>query len=213
MAPRPATADNNVAFRNSAEELDRDRLLAAVLITDIVDSTKLAARMGDRRWLALLGKHDAITRRQIRLFGGKEVRNCGDGFLATFDSSTRAIRCAGSIAELVGSLGIVLRSGIHAGEIHLKRGEISGISVHLAARIASMAQAGESLVSKTARDLATGSEIPFEDRGMHLLRGASEQTHLYAVRTGSRASALNGGGVRRDLDPEPGQAAAIRQFA
>jgi class 3 adenylate cyclase len=208
-----ATPYSSTAVRNSPADLDHDRLLASVLITDIVDSTKLVAKLGDRQWLAVLDRHDEATRHQIKRFGGREVRNCGDGFLATFDSSTRAVRCATAIAASVAPLGIAVRSGIHAGEIHLKRGEIRGIAVHVAARIAAIAPAGESLVSNTVRDLATGSGLVFEDRGMHLLRGLSEEIHLYAVRAGSSAANPNRNGCRRNPDLRMSETVPIQQPA
>ncbi len=139
-------------------EVDYDRVLVAVLITDIVDSTKWAAEMGDRDWRVLLDRHDDATRCQIKRFGGREVGNRGDGFVGIFDSPSRAVRCASAIADTIAPLGISLRSGIHAGEVHLKGGEISGIAVHIAARIAATAHPGEACVSKTVRDLVVGSD-------------------------------------------------------
>jgi class 3 adenylate cyclase len=171
----------SAALKNSSTEMDLDRVLVTILITDIVDSTKIVAEMGDRHWRMLLDRHDDATRRQIKRFGGREVSNRGDGFLAMFDSPARAVRCAATIAETIGPLGISVRSGIHVGEIHIKRDEISGIAVHIAARIAAIAHPGGALVSKTVRDLVTGSGLVFEDRGMHQLRGLPEEIHLYAM--------------------------------
>jgi class 3 adenylate cyclase len=108
-------------LRNSSTEVDCDRVLATVLITDIVDSTKRVAEIGDRHWRALLDRHDAATRYQVKRFGGRGVRNRGDGFLAIFDSPARAVRCAAAIAETIAPLGISVRSGIHVGKTHLKR--------------------------------------------------------------------------------------------
>jgi class 3 adenylate cyclase len=172
-------ARSSVVLRASSAEVDWDRVLLTVLITDIVNSTKLVAEMGDRHWRAVLDRHDDVTRYQIRRFDGIGVNNRGDGFLAMFDSPARAVRCAAAIAQTIAPLGISVHSGIHAGEIHLKRDQISGIAVHVAARIAAIAQPGETFVSKTVRDLVTGSGLVFEDRGIHLLRGVPEEIQLY----------------------------------
>jgi class 3 adenylate cyclase len=158
------------------------RVLVTVLITDIVDSTRLVAEIGDEQWRALLDRHDDAVRSQIRRHGGREIHNRGDGFLATFDSPARAVRCTAAIAAATAPLGLSLRCGVHIGEIHYKRNEISGIVVHIAARIAAIARPGEAFVSKTVRDLVTGSGLAFEDRGLHQLRGLSEEIHLYAMR-------------------------------
>ena len=171
------------ALRLVSKEMDDDRVLVTVLITDIVDSTKRVAEMGDRDWRALLDRHDDATRYQIRRFGGREIGNRGDGFVGIFHSPARAVRCAAAIADMIAPLGILLRSGIHAGEVQLKSEEISGIAVHVAARIAATARPGEACVSKTVRDLVAGSGLVFEDRGIHQLRGLPEQIHLYAMRT------------------------------
>lgn len=168
--------------RLSSGDPEFDRVLATILITDIVNSTKRAAEMGDRRWNALLDRHDEITRRQIRRFSGRCIRNRGDGFLAIFASPARALRCAMAIGEAVAPLGISLRSGIHAGEIRVRRDNISGIAVHVAARIAAAAHPGEIFVSHTVRELVTGAEFAFDDRGGHGLRGLSEEIRLYATR-------------------------------
>jgi pimeloyl-ACP methyl ester carboxylesterase len=158
-----------------------DRVLATVLFTDIVDSTRRAAELGDRQWRELLDHHDQTVREQLARFRGHEVKNLGDGFLAIFDGPARAIRCAAAIVRGVEPLGIGVRSGLHTGEIELKRDDIGGIAVHIAARVADMAQAGESLVSSTVRDLVAGSGLRFEDRGLHVLRGLPEQVHLYTA--------------------------------
>jgi class 3 adenylate cyclase len=180
------------AMRSSADP-EFDRVLVAILITDIVGSTKRAAEMGDRRWVTLLDRHDHMTRHQIRAFGGRSVRNRGDGFLAVFASPARAIRCAAAITEAMAPLGISLRSGIHAGEIHLKRDRVSGIAVHVAARISAAAYPGEIFVSNTVHDLVTGAEFAFEDRGVHGLRGLPEEIRLYAMRGAGRAAGCAAG--------------------
>jgi class 3 adenylate cyclase len=165
----------------SRSEVDVDRVLATVLFTDIVDSTKRAAELGDRQWRTLLDRHDAAVRTQIGRFRGHEVKSLGDGFLATFDGPARAVRCAAAIAGSVQPLGLTVRSGLHTGEIELLRGDIGGIAVHTASRVVAMAGPGETLVSSTVRDLVAGSGLRFEDRGLHALRGLPEEMHLYTV--------------------------------
>lgn len=166
----------------SPTEIENDRVLVAVLITDIVESTRRVAELGDRDWRILLDRHAEATRYQIKRFGGREVGNRGDGFVGIFDSPTRAVRCAAAISDTIAPLGLTVRSGVHVGEVDLKSDEISGIAVHIAARIAATARPGEPVVSKTVRDLVAGSGLTFEDRGIHQLRGLPEEVHLYAMR-------------------------------
>ena len=158
-----------------------DRILATVLFTDIVDSTKRAAQLGDRQWHDLLDRHNRLVRRQIGRFRGQEVKTLGDGFLATFDGPARAVRCASAIAETVQPLGIAVRAGLHTGEIELKGDDIAGIAVNIAARVAATAGPNETVVSSTVRDLVAGSGLRFENRGRHMLRGLPEHVQLYAV--------------------------------
>ena len=158
-----------------------DRVLATVMFTDIVDSTKRAAALGDRMWRATLDRHDEIVRQQLARFRGREVKHTGDGFLATFDGPARAVRCAGAIADTVQPLGIAVRGGLHTGEIELKGDDIGGIAVNIAARVAAMAGPGETLVSSTVRDLVAGSGLRFDDRGRHALKGLPEDVQLYAA--------------------------------
>ena len=157
-----------------------DRALATVLFTDIAGSTVQAARMGDRAWRDLLGRHHAVVRRQLVRFRGREVDTAGDGFFASFDGPARAIRCAQAILESVRELGLDVRAGLHTGECEvIGDGKVAGIAVHTGARIASLANPGEVLVSSTVKDLVAGSGIQFEDRGTHELKGVGEW-HLYA---------------------------------
>jgi class 3 adenylate cyclase len=158
-----------------------DRILATVLFTDIVDSTKKASELGDREWREVLEKHQRIVRTQLSRDRGREVNTTGDGFLATFDGPARAIRCATSIAEEVRALGIELRAGIHTGECEVIGDDIGGIAVHTAARILALAGAGEVLVSRTVKDLVAGSGITFEDRGTHVLKGVPDDWQLLLV--------------------------------
>jgi len=165
----------------SRSEVEIDRVLATVMFTDIVDSTRRAAELGDKQWRSLLDRHDDAVRKQLAQFRGQEVKNLGDGFLATFDGPARAVRCAASISESVRPLGIAVRSGLHTGEIELKRDDVAGIAVHIAARVAAEAEAGETVVSSTVRDLVAGSGLRFQDRGVRALKGLPEALHLYSV--------------------------------
>ena len=158
-----------------------DRVLATVLFTDIVDSTRRAAEMGDRDWHALLDAHDAVVRAQLARFRGREVNTSGDGFLAMFDGPQRAIRCAMAIRDAVQSLGIEVRAGLHTGECEVRGDDIGGIAVHIGARVSALAGPNDVLVSSTLRDLVIGSGLEFEDRGTHELKGVPGEWRLFAV--------------------------------
>jgi class 3 adenylate cyclase len=158
-----------------------DRVLATVLFTDIVSSTDRAAEIGDARWRELLAEHDQLVRRALDRFEGREVKTTGDGFLATFDGPARAIRCAEAIHEFLRAIGVDVRAGLHTGEIDLVDGDVGGIAVHLGARVMAAAGAGETVVSSTVKDLVVGSEIAFEDRGEHHLKGVPGTWRLFAV--------------------------------
>ncbi len=158
-----------------------DRVLATVLFTDIVRSTELAAKLGDRRWHDTLDSHNVIVRRELDRFRGHEVKTAGDGFLATFDGPARAIRCAGAICDTVRSLGLEIRAGLHTGECEVIGNDVGGIAVHLGARVAAHAQPGEVLVSQTVKDLVAGSGLRFADRGSHALKGIPGEWRLFAV--------------------------------
>jgi class 3 adenylate cyclase len=158
-----------------------DRVLATVLFTDIVDSTRRAADMGDRDWRALLDAHDAVVRAQLNRFRGREVNTSGDGFLAMFDGPQRAIRCAMAIRDAVQSLGIQVRAGLHTGECEVRGDDIGGIAVHIGARVSALAGPNEVLVSSTLRDLVIGSGLEFDERGAHELKGVPGEWRLFAV--------------------------------
>jgi class 3 adenylate cyclase len=160
---------------------DTDRVLATVLFTDIVGSTEIAARLGDRAWSELLASHHLLVRAQLERSRGREIDTAGDGFLATFDGPARAVRCAAAIIEAVRTLGIDVRAGLHTGECQSVGGRLTGIAVHIAARVCAMAGPGEVLTSGTVRDLVAGSGIRFEDRGSHELRGVPDSWRIYAV--------------------------------
>jgi class 3 adenylate cyclase len=165
---------------NRAEVAD-DRVLATVLFTDIVDSTRRAAEMGDRDWHALLDAHDAVVRSQLARFRGREVNTSGDGFLAMFDGPQRAIRCAMAIRDAIRSLGIEVRAGLHTGECEVRGDDIGGIAVHIGARVSALAGPNDVLVSSTLRDLVIGSGLDFEERGAHTLKGVPGEWSLFAV--------------------------------
>ena len=161
-----------------------DRVLATVLFTDIVDSTRRAAEIGDRDWHALLDAHDAVVRSQLARFRGREVNTSGDGFLAMFDGPQRAIRCAMAIRDAVQALGIEVRAGLHTGECEVRGDDIGGIGVHIGARVSALAGPNDVLVSSTLRDLVIGSGLEFDDRGAHELKGVPGEWRLFAVASG-----------------------------
>ena len=158
-----------------------DRVLATVLFTDIVGSTERAAALGDHAWRSLLDAHHDAARRELERHRGREIEFVGDGLLATFDGPARAIRCACAIAESVRTLGIEIRAGLHTGEIELAGRAIRGIAVHIGARVAAEAAAGEVLVSSTVKDLVAGSGIRFVDRGLRVLKGVPDEWRLFRV--------------------------------
>ncbi len=165
-------------YRVAAEP---DRVLATVLITDVVQSTGTAAELGDQHWRQLLESHNDLVRSQLVRFRGREVTTTGDGFVATFDGPARAIQCAQEIVRQARSLGMEVRAGVHTGEVEKLGTDIAGIAVHIAARIAAQAGAGEVLVSTTVRDLVAGSGLEFEDRGVQELRGVPGEWRTFAV--------------------------------
>ncbi|MBW3588817.1 MAG: adenylate/guanylate cyclase domain-containing protein [Actinobacteria bacterium] len=160
---------------------DPDRVLATVLITDLVDSTRQASDHGDRKWAELLNRHDDISRNLIEDHRGRVWKMTGDGVLATFDAPGRAIRCALNLHESLGRVGLSLRAGLHSGEIELRAGDIGGIAVNLAARVTALAGPGEVLVSRTVADLVAGSGIRFEGRGTFGLKGIPGDWQLFSV--------------------------------
>lgn len=159
-----------------------DRVLATVLFTDIVGSTEQASCLGDRRWKQLLETHDAIVRSELERFRGHGVKFTGDGLLATFDGPGRAIRCARAMRDALHLVGIDIRAGLHCGEIELRGDDVGGIAVHIAARVMAVACAGEVLVSRTVRDLVSGSGIEFENRAEHELKGVPGSWQMFAVK-------------------------------
>jgi len=163
------------------DPLERNRVLATVLFTDIVGSTEHALELGDRKWRELLDRHHAIIRKELGRFRGKEVDTAGDGFFATFDGPARGIHCAQSILKEISALGITLRAGLHTGECEIMGDKLGGIAVHISARIMGLAQANQVLVSSTVKDLVVGSGIQFADAGTHTLKGIPNEWHLYEL--------------------------------
>ncbi len=158
-----------------------DRVLSTVLFTDLVDSTATAARVGDRTWRDALAQHRQDVRRQLDRFGGREVDTAGDGFFATFDGPAKAIRCARAIVESAGALDLRVRAGVHTGEVETFGDKVSGLAVHLGARVMGSAGSGEILVSGTVKDIVAGSGISFADRGVAELKGIPGDWRLFLV--------------------------------
>jgi pimeloyl-ACP methyl ester carboxylesterase len=185
----PFVGDNAAEIADAIEEfltgartpITVDRVLATVLFTDIVGSTEKAAELGDRRWRDLLDNHHATIRRNLARFRGHEVKTTGDGILATFDGPARGVRCARAIADEIRPLGIEVRAGLHTGECEVIDHDIGGIAVHIGARVAALAGAGEVLVSSTVKDLVAGSGLRFGDRGRQSLKGVPGEWHIFAV--------------------------------
>jgi class 3 adenylate cyclase len=163
------------------EEASFDRILATVLFTDIVDSTKRAAELGDRRWREVALRHHATVRTLLARYRGIEIDTAGDGFFASFDGPARAVRCAMAITDAVRALGIEVRAGLHTGEVERMGEKIGGLAVSIGARVAARAAPSEVLVSQTVRDLMVGSDLTFVERGSHELKGLPGVWGLYAA--------------------------------
>lgn len=176
---RDAAVDFLVAA--GAPSPSANRVLATVLFTDIISSTELASRVGDQGWQTLLDQHDRIVQSVLELFGGRLVKSTGDGVLATFDGPGRAIACARAMADALGPRGLRIRAGVHTGEIELRAGDVAGIGVVIARRVCDLADADEVLVSRTVKDLVTGSGTSFAPRGDQELKGVPGSWELFAV--------------------------------
>jgi class 3 adenylate cyclase len=164
---------------HSSHEIER--VLATVLFTDIVDSTRSAAQMGDHAWRRLLDNHDAVARQTIERYRGRLIKSTGDGILATFDGPGRAVRCALAFSAAAGQIGFSLRAGVHTGEIELRDRDVGGIAVHAAARVMAQAQANEVLVSRVVTDLVAGAGLKFAERGSYDLKGIPGKWELLAA--------------------------------
>jgi len=158
-----------------------DRVLATILFTDLVESTQRAEQLGDRRWRELLASHDAVVRDELGRFRGREVKFTGDGFLTTFDGPARAIRCACAIRDGLAALGLEVRAGVHTGEVERHGDDVTGIAVHIAQRVMTIADPGQVVVSRTVADLVAGSDIELRDLGEHALKGVSGPWRLFGV--------------------------------
>lgn len=171
--------DDMVASFRAAE--DTDRVLATLLFTDIVDSTGRAAALGDREWRRLLDRHDEAARAEVKRWHGDLVKSTGDGILARFDAPTRALRCALALCAAARRLGIEIKAAIHTGEIEVRGDDIGGIGVHIASRVLASAGDGQVVVTRTVRDLATGTDLEFRSVGTVALRGVPGQWELFAA--------------------------------
>jgi class 3 adenylate cyclase len=158
-----------------------ERVVATLLVTDIVDSTAAAARLGDAQWKRLLGGHGDRVRVELDRFRGLEVDTTGDGFLVMFDGASRAVRCAAAIAATAENDGLVIRAGVHSGEVEREARKLRGVAVHAATRIAALAQPGEVLVSDASVALLEGSSVTLEDAGEHELRGLPGRRRLFRL--------------------------------
>lgn len=162
-----------------------DRVVATLLMTDIVDSTARALELGDGRWRDLLARHDEIVRGVLDRFRGREVKTTGDGFVAFFDGAERAIRAAQAMRRALAEIDIDIRAGVHTGEIELEGGDVRGVGVHIAARIMALAGPSQIYASWATRELLVGSPITFADRGLHRLKGLAEERRVYEVQDGN----------------------------
>jgi len=162
---------------------DGDVVVATVLFTDIVNSTQQEAALGHRPWSKLSAEHDALVRAALQRHRGREIKTTGDGFLATFDSAGRAIRCAAEIINGAHDIGVEVRAGVHTGEVEFRDNDVSGLAVSIAKRVCDLAEGGRILVTETVRGTVIGTDIEFDDRGQHQLKGVPGTLQLHTVRT------------------------------
>jgi class 3 adenylate cyclase len=167
-----------------------ERIVATLVFTDIVDSTATAERLGDDAWRELLAQHNERVRWELDRFRGREVTTTGDGFLATFDGAERAVLCAQAICVAAKAIGLVVRAGVHTGEVEIVPGNLRGLAVHVAARVVGLAGPAEVVVSWTTRDLLAGTAFRFEDRGTHELKGIAGPRAVYAVTSAPEATSI-----------------------
>ena len=177
-----ALADEVEEFLTGVRHVSEpDRVLATIMFTDIVGSTEQAVALGDHRWSDLKQAHHAVVRRELVRYRGQEIDTAGDGFFATFDGPARAVRCAQAVRDGVRPLGLQIRAGLHTGEVELQDSGVTGIAVHIGARVMARAEPSEVLVSSTVKDLVAGSGLDFEERGSHALKGVPGEWRLFAV--------------------------------
>lgn len=167
--------------RTAERRAEHEQVLATILFVDIVRSTEKAAKLGDSRWSQVMSHYYAAVRRELKALRGKEVVTTGDGLLATFKAPDAGVRCATAIRKAVRTLGLEIRVGLHAGEYNVSGAEVVGLSIHIGARVAAKARAGEVLVSSAVKDLMLESDIRFKDRGTHQLKGVPKRWRLYRV--------------------------------
>jgi class 3 adenylate cyclase len=160
-----------------------DRILTTLLFTDIVSSNKRAAELGDARWTDELEAHLSLVRRQLQIFGGREIKTTGDGFLATFESPARAVQCARAIAQAAQQARLPIRAGVHLGECEMIGADVAGIAVHVARRVCDLGGSGDVLVTSTVREASAGSGLRFTEHGMHALKDVEEEWRLFIVET------------------------------
>lgn len=206
MADHDGTVDEIEQFITGARATGTlDRVLTTVLFTDVVDSTRRAAEVGDAAWRELLERHDRLTRETVGAMGGRVVKSLGDGHLSTFDGPARAVRCAIALRDGAQSDGLPLRAGVHTGECEVIADDIGGLAVHIGSRVCGLAEPSEVLVSGTVKDLVVGSPLAFSDRGEHDLKGVPGRWRLYAADPRGAAPALP---AQREL--RPGDRLALR---
>jgi len=182
VGDEPFVAYDVAGVRSFARAESGDaRVLGAILFTDIVDSTALASSMSPSRWRELVGAHNELVQLELDRFRGRLVKTTGDGALAIFDSSERAVRCAAAMRDRVRDLGLEIRAGIHTGEVELVAGDVRGIAVHIAARVMSIAGPGQVLVSATTHELVADAGLPFTDAGVHELKGITGARQLFRL--------------------------------
>jgi class 3 adenylate cyclase len=170
-----------ITGHRESSSIDFERVLATVLFTDIVDSTRSAAEMGDQTWRRLLDRHDELATQMIENHRGTLIKTTGDGILATFDGPGRAVRCALAFGKAARQIGLPLRAGLHTGEIEIRGRDIGGIAVHAAARVMAQSQSNEVLVSRVVTDLVAGAGLKFSERGSHELKGLPGRWDLFAA--------------------------------
>ena len=178
---RPLVAEVEEFVTGRRGKQEPDRVLQTVVFTDIARSTERAADLGDRRWRGLLARHDELVGEQISRYGGRRVKNLGDGCLATFDGAARAVRCARAICAAAEDIGVEIRAGVHSGECEVIGDDLGGLAVHIGARIGALANPSEVAVSRTVCDLVVGSGLQFEGRGEHELKGVPGRWHVFAA--------------------------------